>query len=456
MRVNGNQFIYQIQVETKRSKNCGIYKITSPSERVYIGQAVNIKRRWNNYNVLEQSIKQPKLHNSFKKHGIENHIFEIIEECDFEQLNIRERYWQDFYDVLNGGLNCVLTKTDILPTKISEDTRTKMSYGMIGSKNPNSRDIIDPYLGIYYESLAEASLIYSVNRNYLKDMLRGKAFNKTNLIYAQDYEKELLPSTLFSRKVYNRVKVSKEGCEVVDYTTKEIVGSVIQVANSIGIKEGAMRSYLTGKANNPTNFIYKKDFDRGLSPKSLCSNVVQKVKIIDFITFKIFNTMKEASEYYGVGVIVIKKCLRDEEKSFLPIVKLEGFDENNQYVYSPDNIRNNTILDLESNKRFSSIVELSKYSGLPKDKLSKILQFKRYNDMSIIYERDYNKGLLPNSNYKGKGKKCFEVVDIKTNIEYKSIRDACRQLNMCNKKVSTKLKNEDFENLTLRYKNGIK
>jgi len=325
MRVNGNQFIYQIQVETKRNKICGVYKITSPSERVYIGQAVNIKRRWNNYNVLEQSIKQPKLHNSFKKYGIENHIFEIIEECEFEQLNIRERYWQDFYDVLNGGLNCVLTKTDILPTKISEDTRTKMSNGMIGSKNPNSRDIIDPYLGIYYESLAEASLIYNVNRSHLKDMLRGRGFNKTNLIYAQDYEKGLLPNTLFSRKVYNRVKVSKEGCEVVDYTTKEIVGSVVQVANIIGIKKETLRSYLTGKANNPTNFIYKRDFDKGLEPKSLCSNTVQKVKVIDFTTFKIFNSIEEASEYYGVSFGIVKKMFKKRRRKFLTNSKIKHF-----------------------------------------------------------------------------------------------------------------------------------
>lgn len=30
-------------------KNCGIYKITSPSGKIYIGQSIDIKRRWLDY-----------------------------------------------------------------------------------------------------------------------------------------------------------------------------------------------------------------------------------------------------------------------------------------------------------------------------------------------------------------------------------------------------------------------
>ena len=38
--------------------------------------------------------------------------FEIIEQCILTQLNERERYWQDYYDVLGiNGLNCKLTET---------------------------------------------------------------------------------------------------------------------------------------------------------------------------------------------------------------------------------------------------------------------------------------------------------------------------------------------------------
>lgn len=70
---------------------------------------------------------QIRLTRSFEKYGIDTHIFEIIEECVFDLLNIKERYWQDYYNVLIEGLNCILTETDILPRIESKETRLKRS-----------------------------------------------------------------------------------------------------------------------------------------------------------------------------------------------------------------------------------------------------------------------------------------------------------------------------------------
>jgi len=69
----------------------GIYKITSPTNKIYIGQSTNITDRWKRYYKLNHCRNQIKLYNSLKKHGFKNHIFEIIEECNWEELNIRER-----------------------------------------------------------------------------------------------------------------------------------------------------------------------------------------------------------------------------------------------------------------------------------------------------------------------------------------------------------------------------
>ncbi len=112
----------------------GIYKITSPSGRVYIGQAINIQRRFREYKKPSGATGQLKLKNSFNKYGWEAHTFEIIEECEFEQLNIRERYWQDHYNVLEEGLNCILTRTDILPQKMSEETKKRIGDAQRGEK----------------------------------------------------------------------------------------------------------------------------------------------------------------------------------------------------------------------------------------------------------------------------------------------------------------------------------
>ncbi len=116
------------------NKNCGIYKITSPTGRVYIGESYNLKRRFENYKSINTK-GQNKLHNSLVKHGFEKHQFEIIEECEIGELKCRERFWQDFYDVLNGGLNCVLTKCGELKSVPSEETKKKQSEAQKGEKN---------------------------------------------------------------------------------------------------------------------------------------------------------------------------------------------------------------------------------------------------------------------------------------------------------------------------------
>lgn len=114
----------------------GIYKITSPSNRIYIGQSINIEKRFIGYKrMYVKNNKQTKLHRSFLKYNVKNHVFEIIEECDIILLNERERYFQDYYNVLVNGLNCNLTKTNDKSGKASKETLLKMSKASLGNTN---------------------------------------------------------------------------------------------------------------------------------------------------------------------------------------------------------------------------------------------------------------------------------------------------------------------------------
>jgi group I intron endonuclease len=86
----------------------GIYKITNPKGKVYIGQSVNIPSRKNKY-TLNHTKGQPKISRSITKYGFENHLFEIIEECSIEQLNEKETYWKQYYlNQMDGNWNMVL------------------------------------------------------------------------------------------------------------------------------------------------------------------------------------------------------------------------------------------------------------------------------------------------------------------------------------------------------------
>lgn len=130
----------------------GIYKITSPSGKIYIGQSENIDIRWR-YSYYNLCCKQqPKLYNSLKKYGVKNHIFEILEECSLELLNEREIYWKlkfvnilgwektlfcEIYDT-GGGPKSTSTKDKISIAlkgrKHSEESKKKMSLKALGRK----------------------------------------------------------------------------------------------------------------------------------------------------------------------------------------------------------------------------------------------------------------------------------------------------------------------------------
>lgn len=205
----------------------GIYKITSPSGKIYIGQSINIEKRFKQYKCLYNSRNQIALHNSFLKHGILNHFFEIIEICEINELNERERYWQDFYNVLKSGLNSKITALENKSGKLSEETIKKMSKSLKGKKawnkgmkgqgkgrvfsevtrrklsisntgrfysnetreklrrnNPSNKIVLDLNTGVYYYSITDLANVLGINASTLYDKLteRKNYKNKTNYI----------------------------------------------------------------------------------------------------------------------------------------------------------------------------------------------------------------------------------------------------------------------------------
>ena len=83
----------------------GIYKITSPKGKIYIGQSTNVEDRILKYKYLNRSSIGPKLYNSLKKYGWGIHKFEIIELCDIISLPQKEKYWINHYKSIDEGLN---------------------------------------------------------------------------------------------------------------------------------------------------------------------------------------------------------------------------------------------------------------------------------------------------------------------------------------------------------------
>ena len=88
-------------------KIMGIYKITNLNNGMcYIGQSVDVADRWRQHvkrGVGAEPVTQNKLYPAMRAIGVENFMFELVEECKGNELTPREKYWTDFYQAQAYG-----------------------------------------------------------------------------------------------------------------------------------------------------------------------------------------------------------------------------------------------------------------------------------------------------------------------------------------------------------------
>ena len=112
-----------------------IYKITSPNNKVYIGQSINFEQRCRKYKY--QAFKgQIKLWNNCQKYlwnPIDN--IEIIEICRRGELDEKEKYWISKYNSYIDGLNADLGGGTRKGFKHSKETKEKLKLANIGKKH---------------------------------------------------------------------------------------------------------------------------------------------------------------------------------------------------------------------------------------------------------------------------------------------------------------------------------
>lgn len=125
----------------------GVYKITSPSGKIYIGQSWNISKRKSAYK-RNPSIQQRHIYNSIIKYGWEAHSFEILQKLpvDIEQsvLDNLECFYIEQYKSANITLMNI--KEGGSRGKVSEETLERMrntTHGRDFMKEYNQR--IDRY-----------------------------------------------------------------------------------------------------------------------------------------------------------------------------------------------------------------------------------------------------------------------------------------------------------------------
>lgn len=213
-----------------RSKIIGIYKITNPNGRIYIGQSIDISYRINKYKRLN-CVTQRKLYRSLNKYGFCNHKIEIIEECSPVELNDKERYYQELYNSINKGLNCVYQKTSIKKQRVSDETKRRISESTKGrffSKETKRR---------------------------ISESLKGKKRTKEhsdNISKSVKGKKRKPHSSSTIQKLIDNNKNSKL---VLDTNTGVFYNSCSELSKLTGIKYSTLNSWLSGQTEKETQYV---------------------------------------------------------------------------------------------------------------------------------------------------------------------------------------------------------
>lgn len=115
----------------------GIYIISNVyNQKIYIGQAQNIRARWHKHRTaLRHNCHDNKhLQAAWNKYGEKAFEFKILERCNVSELDVREQHYLDVYMPKGNCYNLCPIASSMRGIKRSPETRQRMSESQKGRK----------------------------------------------------------------------------------------------------------------------------------------------------------------------------------------------------------------------------------------------------------------------------------------------------------------------------------
>lgn len=147
--------------------SCGIYKITNQiNNKCYIGQSIAIEERWKREKSRAFQPSQDQYYSTlgkaFRKYGVCNFTFEILEECKIDQLDELEQKYIALYDSYFSGYN---------------ETLGGQNSGFGTSFKISKNQLLEIYDLLQHSKLSqnEIALMYGVGKDVISTINHGKS-----------------------------------------------------------------------------------------------------------------------------------------------------------------------------------------------------------------------------------------------------------------------------------------
>ena len=405
-----------------------IYKHTSPTGKVYIGQTMqeNPQKRW-------QSGNGYKSHNTIfykaiQKYGWDNFSHEIIESNIQTQreANEKEIYWISFYDAFKNGYNATLGGNNV-----GDNIATKPVV-QIEINNPQV---------IYrqYKSASEASRKTNIcSRNIGACCLKQGQITAGGFYWCfyEDF-KNFKP--LIKRQ--GKTNLRKIYC----FETDSVFDSIIEASIRLNISKDGILSCCKNKQITAGNchFCYYEDFgtykfkDR---KNTIIENPLYQIDKSNLNILHEFINISQASQFTQISHQSIGKCLNKKAISaggFYWCKKQEWFEK-----WAPQKSRHTNskeIYCIETNQKFETLADAAKITGINISSISECCN-KKLNTAGTLHWCFYaefasNKYILPEN------KNLRKIVCIETKGTFNSLNEAAKKYKLHSSNISECLKN---------------
>ena len=235
-----------------RNTMIGIYKIENLiNGKVYIGQSLNIKQRWNKHKVnfknLKRLEKNKPLYCAFRKYGLENFSFEIIQLCDKNSLNKLEIFYILQYCSNNSknGYNISLRESNSVFVKLNNEIHQNI-IKELSNLNKSKKQIAEEF---------------NISIQYLNKINKGLHLYVGSISYPirdytdSDIKKKTLNSCLTCKKQTSNNKFCSKICSsvnqrVVERPPKEELlnllkeNSFVSVGKMFNVSDNCIRKWI--------------------------------------------------------------------------------------------------------------------------------------------------------------------------------------------------------------------